>query len=137
MTQCSSYCPLLSHLLFASLALILTLTPPLSLSDDSRNAALGHNDSDDRAFPEQVLIRPKSNPKSDSQGQSLRLKLKSAAVKEVVMARLHTGAFFGFCLVSWTYATALWSHVYDLRIFKPIGTNTVLIGPLLCSHRYG
>ncbi|KAI0041827.1 hypothetical protein FA95DRAFT_1639827 [Auriscalpium vulgare] len=57
----------------------------------NRNAALGHNDGDDRAFPEQVHLRRSDKAGGDAAfRQTLAFKLKPAAVRDVQMSRLHT-----------------------------------------------
>ncbi|KAI0057376.1 hypothetical protein BV25DRAFT_1973088 [Artomyces pyxidatus] len=57
----------------------------------NRNAALGHADGDDRAYPEQVTLRRGDKAGGDLAFQeSLAFRLKPAAVRDVEMSRLHT-----------------------------------------------
>ena len=58
----------------------------------NRNAALGHPDGDDRAFPEVVPLRRSDQAGGrDSFKRSVAFRLKPASAVDVKMSRLHTG----------------------------------------------
>ncbi|KAF8589240.1 hypothetical protein K439DRAFT_1527185 [Ramaria rubella] len=53
----------------------------------NRNAALGHGDSDDRTYPDQVVIERPDTPTSSSRASD---KLAPIKVRAIAMAKLHT-----------------------------------------------
>lgn len=56
----------------------------------NRNAALGHGDADDRAAPDQVTLEPAQSRSDDA---AVEERFGSVHVRQVVMSKLHTGAF--------------------------------------------
>lgn len=61
------------------------------LSSSPRNAALGVGDGDDRAYPDQVIIREKESS-SESEHRTLEARFSPIDVRQVQMSKLHTGA---------------------------------------------
>lgn len=56
----------------------------------NRNAALGLGDADDRAHPEQVVIQPQKEY-ADAEKRTIAERLTPICVKQISMAKLHTG----------------------------------------------
>jgi len=54
----------------------------------NRNAALGHGDADDRAFPDQVTLEPVQAAPADTR---IDERFAPVPVRQVVMSKLHTG----------------------------------------------
>jgi hypothetical protein len=60
---------------------------------DTRNAALGLGDGNDRAYPDQVVI-PRKDGVTRQHDRTLDDRFAQIHVRQVSMSKLHTGAFF-------------------------------------------
>jgi inhibitor of Bruton tyrosine kinase len=57
-----------------------------------RNASLGHGDTDDRTYPEQVVLKHHDESEGDPTARdTIAIKLQPVRVRDVQMSRLHTG----------------------------------------------
>lgn len=63
----------------------------------SRNASLGHGDTNDRTHPEQVVLMHLDHPLDDPiVREKISFKLQAVLVWDVQLSRLHTGMVFFF-----------------------------------------
>lgn len=62
----------------------------------SRNASLGHGNTDDRTHPEQVVLSHHEIGEDLKARDDISVKLQPAMVCDVQMSRLHTGIGFPF-----------------------------------------
>jgi len=84
----------------------LRLTYNPYLAPCCRNATLGLGDSNDRAYPEHVSLRPRDDV-DDLERKNLSAKFRTVQVKDVAMSKLHTGI--------WDHSNGMLSPLLQVR----------------------
>jgi hypothetical protein len=75
----------------------------------SRNASLGHGDTDDRTHPEQVVLKHHEVGEDSKILDDISFKLQAAMVWDVQMSRLHTGVMLPLLKYTTGWYHALWN----------------------------
>jgi hypothetical protein len=72
-----------------------------------RNASLGQGDTNDRTYPEQVILRHHDEVGDASSGDPVAFKLQPVLVRDVQMSRLHTGRSTSSLLIGSSFSEPL------------------------------